>query len=259
MSNSNKLGLPLEYQKLPEYFDAHNVNDETNKKNAVIDFLLNEHNARTILDMTCGTGSQVFYLAEIGYQITGSDFSPALLRQARKKALKKDLEITFIDGDMRNLYVGKFDAVITMFNAIGHVDKPDFVKTIRNIHNNLKDSGIYIFDIFNFQAITTDVLEDFKMDIQTTENGTRIHNQQHTEINKNSQLLISHDHYTITKIGHKPEIYTNSFSLQIYTADELKITLEQNGFEVIHQYDLYGKEFIPSQSLNILTVARKIS
>ena len=29
MNDKHKLGLPLEYQQMPEYFDAHNVNEET--------------------------------------------------------------------------------------------------------------------------------------------------------------------------------------------------------------------------------------
>jgi 2-polyprenyl-3-methyl-5-hydroxy-6-metoxy-1,4-benzoquinol methylase len=33
--------------------------------------------------MTCGTGSQVFYLADRGYEVIGSDFSPALIEQAQ--------------------------------------------------------------------------------------------------------------------------------------------------------------------------------
>ncbi len=67
---SNTLGLPLEYQKHPEYFDAFCINDTTNAKNAVIEKLLNEQLVKTVLDMTCGTGSQVFHLLKNGYEVT---------------------------------------------------------------------------------------------------------------------------------------------------------------------------------------------
>ena len=255
---TSNLGLPLEYQKMPEYFDAHNVSGETDAKNEVIYQLLKKHNVKTILDMTCGTGSQVFYLNERGYQIVGSDFSQALLAQARERATDQNLDIDFIDGDMRDLHVGQFDAVITMFNAIGHVDKDDFAKTICNIHKNLKDCGIYIFDIFNLNAITDEIIDSFDMDIQTVKDNVKIRNRQNSELDKQNRLLTSHDEYIITKHGCEPEVYTNSFSLQIYTADELKLILEQNGFELVHQYDLYGNEFIDNKSLNILNVARRV-
>lgn len=257
MNNTSKLGLPFEYQQMPEYFDAHNVNEETEAKNAFIEKLLKEQQVKTVLDLTCGTGSQVFYLAERGYEVIGSDFSPVLIEMARHKADKLGKNISFLDGDMRVLNVGKFDAVITIFNAIGHVTKADFEKTLQNIHANLKDGGVYIFDIFNLQAITDKIIDDFTMDIKSVVNGDKIRNVQHSEIDRANGFLISHDHYTIVKDGKAPEIHTNSFSLQIYTAEELQTMLARNGFEIIHQYDMEGNDFIADQSLNMLTVARK--
>src|SRR3990167_10484589 len=101
-NKEHKLGLPLEYQQMPEYFDAHNMSEQTEVKNALIEKLLKEQRVKTVFDMTCGTGSQVFYLAERGYEVMGSDFSPALLDIARSKAKKMNRDITFIDGDMRD-------------------------------------------------------------------------------------------------------------------------------------------------------------
>ncbi|HAT9722417.1 TPA: methyltransferase domain-containing protein, partial [Legionella pneumophila subsp. pneumophila] len=218
MNKEHKLGLPLEYQQKPEYFDAHNISEQTEAKNALIEKLLEEQDVKTVLDMTCGTGSQVFYLAERGYEVIGSDFSPALLDIARSKAKAMNHNIIFIDGDMRKLKAGKFDAAITIFNAIGHLTKEDFEKALQNIHANLKEDGVYIFDIFNLQAITDDIIDDFAMDIENIVNGDHIRNIQHSEIDREKGLLTSHDHYTICKEHSGPEIYNNSFSLQIYTA-----------------------------------------
>lgn len=257
MNDKHTLGLPFEYQQKPEYFDAHNVNESTDSKNAFIEKLLKAQNVKTVLDMTCGTGSQVFYLTKHGYEVIGSDFSPALLEQARKRAAAEGLNLTFIDGDMRNLQAGQFDAVITIFSAIGHLTQPDFEIALQNIYANLKDGGVYVFDIFNLQAITDDVIADFAMDIESVVNGAKVRNKQHSEIDRENGLLTSHDHYTILKDGHKPEVHTNTFSLQIYTAKQLRVMLERNGFEVIHHYDMDGNDFVADKSLNILTVARK--
>lgn len=257
MNDKHKLGLPFEYQQMPEYFDAHNVNADTEAKNALIENLLKEQRVHTVLDMTCGTGSQVFYLNERGYEVVGSDFSPALIKMARNKADKLGKKITFIDGDMRDLHVGQFDAVITIFNAIGHLTKADFEITLRNIYANLKDNGVYVFDIFNLQAITDDTIDKFKMDIESVVNGVKIRNEQYSEIDRKNGLLTSHDRYTISKGEGELETCTNTFSLQIYTANELQEMLAKYGFEIIHQYDMDGNEFIADKSLNILTVARK--
>ncbi|HRD70390.1 MAG TPA: class I SAM-dependent methyltransferase [Legionella sp.] len=257
MNDKHKLGLPLEYQQMPEYFDAHNVSEETDAKNAVIEKLLNEHRVKTVLDMTCGTGSQVFYLVDRGYEVVGSDFSPALIKVARKKAKSLGKNIMFIDGDMRDLHAGTFDAIITIFNAIGHLTRTDFEKALQNVHANLKAGGLYVFDIFNLQAITDDIIGNFKMDIESVVNGVKIRNVQHSEVDRKNGLLTSHDHYTIAKGENEPEIYTNSFSLQIYTSKELQAMLARNGFEMVHQYDMDGNDFIPDRSLNMLTIAKR--
>lgn len=255
MSDSKKLGLPVEYQQMPEYFDAHNINSKTEEKNTLIEKLLSRQKVKTVLDMTCGTGSQVFYLAEKGYEVIGSDFSTALLKSARNKAKKMNRNVTFIDGDMRDVQIGKFDAVITIFNAIGHLIKSDFEIALRNISSNLKDRGIYIFDIFNLEALTENDVKDFV--IESNVNGINIRNKQNSEIDRINGLLISHDEYTIKKDGFNPENYINTFSLQIYTASELQEMLNRNGFEIIAQYDMDGNKFVADKSVNILTVARK--
>ncbi len=253
----HKLGLPLEYQQIPEYFDVHNVNEKTGAKNALIEKLLKEQQVKTVLDMTCGTGSQVFYLAERGYEVVGSDLSPSLIKIARDKAKDAGKNITFIEGDMRTLHVGKFDAVITIFNAIGHLTKKDFEQALKNIRANLSDGGVYVFDIFNLQAIHDDMISDFSMETKHVVNGITIHNVQQSEIDRRNGFLTSHDHYTIFKKEGEPEILTNSFSLQIYTAEELQAMLLTNGFEIIRQYDMEGNDFVADSSLNILTVAKK--
>jgi len=92
------------------------------------------------------------------------------------------------------------------------------------------------------------------MDIESVVNGVKIRNVQHSEVDRKNGLLTSHDHYTIAKGENEPEIYTNSFSLQIYTSKELQAMLARNGFEMVHQYDMDGNDFIPDRSLNMLTI-----
>lgn len=257
MTNQHLLGLPLEYQQLPQYFDAHNISAETVAKNALIERLLSQQQVKSVLDLTCGTGSQVFYLQERGYEVVGSDFSPALVTMAREKALREGKNIRFLDGDMRDLQVGQFDAVITIFNAIGHLVEAEFEKALQNIFANLKPGGVYLFDIFNLDAITDEVVRSFSMNIESVVDGVKIQNIQHSEIDREKRLLSSHDQYFISKDNDVSERYTNSFSLQIYSAARLREMLSQNGFDIVQQYDMNGDDFLANRSLNILTVARR--
>jgi len=253
----SKLGLPLEYQKLPEYFDALNIGDDTDANNGVIENLLKMHKVQTVLDLTCGTGSQVFFLTKHGYECTGADFSPDLLERAREKAHNEKINVKFIDGDMRTLKVGAFDAVITIFNAVGHLTKAGFAKTMRNIHHNLKDGGIYVFDILNFEAMTDSVVAGLSYCINKKINESQMYLVQCSTLDRANGRLTSYDNYTIQKNSNKPERINHKSSLQLYTAQELREMLTKNGFETIGQYGMDGTEFLEKKTTNILTVARK--
>jgi len=254
----NKLGLPLEYKKLSTYFDAWNINDSTSAKNAVIETLLKDQNVTTVLDLTCGTGSQVFFLEKLGYKITGADFSPALLEQARQRAHDESIDVVFIDGDMRTLKVGKFDAVITIFNAVGHLTKQGFIKAIRNIHRNLNDGGIYVFDILNLQAMTDQVVADFANYVHKKVGDTQILATQCSTLDRENGILVSYDSYFVQKNADVPQRFCHKFSLQIYTAQEIEEMLAVNGFEIVAQYGMNGEFFDKYTTETILTVARKI-
>lgn len=256
--NTKDLGLPIEYQKLPQFFDSHNIGEDTDEKNAVIERLLRDQGVKTVYDMTCGTGSQVFYLAEQGFDVRGSDLCADLIDQAKEKAHQLNLNVTLEVDDIRTAQKGQFDAVISIFSAIGHLSRSDFEVALKNIRRNLNEGGVYVFDIFNLQSLTDEVISTFVMDVQNEVDGIQFRNQQTSEVDREHGLLISHDHYSVDDGGNKKE-HMNTFSLQIYTFDEMKALLANNGFDIVNVHDMSGNEFYPETSLNMLIVARKIT
>jgi ubiquinone/menaquinone biosynthesis C-methylase UbiE len=257
---STDLGLPIEYQQYPEYFDIPSNAYHSDEKNKAIEKVLRSYKSKSVLDMACGTGAQVFYLINLGYQVIGSDFSPGLLEIARNKALKQNIAATFIDGDMRYLQVGEFDAVITIDNAIGHLVKNDFNIAISNIFKNLKSGGIYVFDILNLDAMTDEVMEadSKKMTNESiTIDGTIIHNVRHSTIDRDKGILTADEIITIQKNGDHKQI-KNKCSLQIYTMNELNDLLSKNKFKVIEQHKIDAYTFHQdNKGYSILTVAMK--
>ncbi len=251
------LGLPPEYQKYPEYFDALNINEGTDTKNVLIEHLLKKHKVKTVLDLTCGTGSQVLYLAKKGYKVIGSDFSPELIKMAINKAKKEKLAVKFIEADMRTLKAGTFDAAITISNAVGHLTKAGFAAAMKNINRNLKESGIYIFDILNLEVMTDKTVASLSFHTHKQLNDFQIHHVQCSTLDRTNHRLTSYDTCVVQNKADKPTSFTNKCSLQIYSAKELKDMLARNGFKTIAQYDIDGTPFLNKKSLSILTVAMK--
>src|SRR6185503_8319307 len=74
---------------------------------------------RTILDVSCGIGTQALGLAQLNYQVTGSDLSTEAIERAKTEAQKRKLEIDFSVADMRRAFVHhsrQFDLVLSADN-----------------------------------------------------------------------------------------------------------------------------------------------
>lgn len=190
----------------------------------------------------------------------GSNFSTGLLTLARDKARKQSLDIQFIDGDMRKLQIGKFDSVITIDNAIGHLVKNDFELAIRNIYENLNDDVVYIFDILNLDTMTDGVVKsdsERMTDKRVTNDGTTIYNVRHSTIDRKNGYLTSENNFTIqTQEGQKK--VQNKCTLQIDTMNKMRNILPRNGFQAIEQYKTDAYTFKKDDSgYSIITVAKK--
>jgi ubiquinone/menaquinone biosynthesis C-methylase UbiE len=250
--------IPDWYNKDSEFEEAFNedsVNSRTT--NTTVENILKKYRVKTVLDLTCGTGSQVFWLAKRGYKVTGSDISIGMLKIAKRKAKREKMNVNLLRGDMRTIKVGKFDAALTIHNAVGHLTKAGFEKAMRNIHANLNDGGIYVFDIFNLKYVNNDDnLSKLSLDQLTTIGNTKVREIQHSIIDNNG-VLISYTTFYIQKNSSKPKISKTIGTLQLYTAKELREMLIKNGFKVLGQYGMDGSKFVEKSTDRIMTVAKK--
>ncbi|MFA6037723.1 MAG: class I SAM-dependent methyltransferase [Legionellales bacterium] len=225
--------------------------------NHTIEKILKKYKVHTVLDMTCGTGSQVFWLAKRGFEVTGSDINSKMLTIAKRKALVKKYPVEFFKKDIRTAQLGEFDAVITIFNAIGHLTKRDFEKAVRNIYNNLKPGGLYIFDINNLNYLLKgNNITHLTIDWQEATGNKKIREIQYSTINK-AGILASYTTSYIQKNDAQPKIIKQAQTLQVYTASQLTEILQQNEFKVIGKFAIDGKKFMETKSDRILMIAKK--
>lgn len=90
-----------------------------------------------VLDLCCGHGNVTAALLETGAEVTGLDFSPAMLAAARKRAPGAEL----VEGDAQSMPFADavFDAV-TCSVGIGHV--PDQPRALAEVARVLKPGGM---------------------------------------------------------------------------------------------------------------------
>ncbi len=96
-------------------------------------------------------------LAEKGYKVAGIDLSREMLEISRRKAKERELNIEFIQGDIRNMELNqKFDAVISMFAVISYqITNKDLMSTFKVASRHLKKNGLFIFDTWFGPAVLT--------------------------------------------------------------------------------------------------------
>jgi 2-polyprenyl-3-methyl-5-hydroxy-6-metoxy-1,4-benzoquinol methylase len=253
---SHTSAKPSHYNQESEHYDTFNEKNSIliNKR---LEAIFRSHNVKTILDLASGTGSQVFWLTKCGFKVMGCDINAKMLKIAKEKTRKENLDVTFVKGDMRTTKAGTFDAVITIFNAIGHLTKQDFIKAIQNIHKNLNDGGLYIFDIFNLNFLLNDMnITRLTIDWKRKIENKIIREIQYSLINEEGTLA-SYDLLYEQEGSHPPKLSKAFQTLQVYSAAQLKEMLEGNGFQILEQCALDGSKLIDTETERILTVARK--
>ena len=255
--NSHESAKPSHYNQSANYYDALNEkNSATINRYLAALFLKNK--VETILDLTCGTGSQVFWLIKKGFEVVGSDINTKMLKLAKEKTAHKNLSIKFMKGDMRTTKAGQFDAVMTIFNAVGHLTKKDFDKAMHNINTNLKFGGLYVFDIFNVNyLLKNDNITKLTIDDQRKAGNTIFRKIQYSTISSDG-ILASYDIYHQQKGHGKPKISQAFQTLQVYSKTQLRDMLEKNGFKIIKQCDIDGGRFYEATTERLLTIAKKI-
>lgn len=252
---SHRSAGPSHYDEESATYDA--FNEELSKPvNRLLERILRSHKVRTVLDLACGTGSQVFWLARRGFNVVGCDISAPMLGIARRKA--DGAAVTLLRGDMRSVQAGRFDAALTISNAVGHLTRAGFERAMRNIRRNLKPGGLYLFDIYNLTCVgRADNVRRLTVDWRKTRGRSKIREVQHSTINASGILTSYTTLYEQADAG-KPYVSRSRQTLQIYTAKQLAAMLRRNGFTVVRHHGIDGSRFSDPTTERILTIARSV-
>lgn len=99
----------------------------------------------SMLDVSCGIGTQSIGLARLGYEVTASDLSPEEIVRAIGEAARRGLKINFSVADMRDSFTHharRFDIVLSCDNSLPHLlTDDDILLAFRQFLQCLRPGG----------------------------------------------------------------------------------------------------------------------
>ena len=102
-----------------------------------------------IVDLACGTGVITTELAKHGYQMVGLDLSEDMLRHAKLRAKKDNLNIRFARADMRTFKLKtKAPCIISTHDSLDHLFEDDELDlAFQQVASALRPQGLFLFDM----------------------------------------------------------------------------------------------------------------
>ncbi len=114
----------------------------------------------SVLDCSCGIGTQAIGLAERGYRVHGTDISAAAVERARQEAKLAGVAVTFGVVDLRALDTqvdGMFDVVMSCDNALPHLLSVEDVRlAVHNMRTKLRNGGLFLASIRDYDALVAE-------------------------------------------------------------------------------------------------------
>ena len=224
--------------------------EQSRQEAEFIEKALGVHPPARILDVPCGEGRLARPLASKGYEVTGVDYSPDFLADARAKSDQEHLKIEWRQGDMRHLDLPaeRFDGAYCMGGSFGYFDDAGNADFLRSVASILKPGAHFVLDA---SRLAENVLQVF----QKHESAQIVDILFEQDNRYNHETGRMETEYTFTKGG---QIHKKSSSDRIYTYREQCQLLADAGFKGIQGYASFNMEPFQLGARALYLVSRKI-
>lgn len=230
------------------YFYQESLTDErTETEVGTLVRLLELNSPKKILDLACGYGRHTNRLASLGHQMTGIDITPGFLEIARQDAKIRQVEVDYMQGDMRSLsYTDEFDCILLLFSAFGYFDDEVNLQVLINIRKALKSGGSFIFDMLNRDVLLKNL-------------------PQYYVVEREGNLMIDRHSFDSLRgrIYNKRVVFRDGmrkekpFFQRLYNASELRSLLLQAGMELHKIYAGWEDKEFSSDARRMMVIAKK--
>lgn len=196
------------------------------------------------LDLGCGRGRHSIYLNKKGYNVIGSDLSPANIKFASQF---ENENLQFRVEDMRKIAgEDQFDYVLNLFTSFGYFENEvDNYDTIRCVSKVLKPKGIFVLDFMNVEKVMANlVVHEIKIIDDIEFNITR-------RIENN--FIVKH-----IKFSDQGKEFNFQERVKAITLNDFKNYFDVNKLKILHLFSNYNLgEFDLNTSNRLIIIGQK--
>lgn len=212
--------------------------------------LVDRIKAKEILEFGSGTGAVAIGLDLAGYNVTGIDLSPDMLRAARSKAKKYGVDVRFLEGDIVKIRLDqRFDLLICLGNTLALITgSSDSRKLFKNCIRHLKPGGTAVFQLLNYNRILKEKPTTFAVD--SHDDLIRI---------KQYRYGVKLLDFVVTLIDNSkipPVMTISKRKLRPWTKKEITAGLMDAGFKKVSAYKDYKRKRFGVSSKDLIILAK---
>jgi len=150
------------------------------RQSLIIDKIINQPGA-TLLDCSCGIGTQAIGLALKGYKVHATDISSKEIENAKQSAIDMKANLSFGIADFRTLdkqVDGKYNVVISFDNSLPHLlSDSELTTALQAMHNKLEKEGKIFISVRDYDLLLAEKPTSTLPQITKEENGEKIYFQ----------------------------------------------------------------------------------
>lgn len=223
-----------------QYYDLLYKDKQYKTEAEYVNSLIIEHNknAKSILELGCGTGRYAELFSDLGYFVHGIDISTDMLKIAEKRRIGKEDRLSFSHSKIQELDLNKkFDVIISLFHVMSYQSSnEELIKAFKVSKKHLVNGGLFIFDFWYGPAVLTDPpvvrikrLENEK--IKITRVAEPILYPQSNIVDVNYDIFIKNKEEN--KIIEVKELH----KMRYFFDTELELICHMVGLEIVNKYE----------------------
>lgn len=188
------------------------------------------------LELACGTGRLTIPLAHQGLDMTGLDYSPQMLAEARRKATATGVAVSWIEGDMRDFDLGRrFRTIYLPANALAHLHtNRDMARMLACVQGHLVPGGAFLLQTFlpNLEILRRDPGRRYPFADYELPDGGRVVVTESNVYEADTQI---NRITTYARFPGEVEERVGQLNLRMHFPQELEAHLTYNGYRILEK------------------------